>query len=134
MEITMKLEPKIAAALADDAIASTALASLISETEAAINAADEAAEAERAKALDPVLSPDPNRARQAMEDAAFTRDRLRTVLPRLHERLRQSQEGEYLAQWRISYEALEVKRDALATQLRDLYPTVVASLVDADSG
>jgi hypothetical protein len=51
--------------------------------------ADTAAEAERIKAHDPIASPDPAKARAAMEDAAFTRDRLRTVLPRLHARLKE---------------------------------------------
>ena len=44
-------------------------------------AATNAAVAEREKALDPLASPDITKARAAMEDAAFTRDRLRTVLP-----------------------------------------------------
>jgi hypothetical protein len=47
---------------------------LIQEVKAAITAADGTAEAQRVKALDPVASPDPARARAAMEDAAFTRD------------------------------------------------------------
>ena len=51
-------------------------------------AADKTEEEERTKALDPALSPDPKAARQAMEDAAFTRDRLKTLLPRLEARYR----------------------------------------------
>jgi hypothetical protein len=48
------------------------LATLISETESAIDAADKAAEEERIKALDPIASPDPKAAREAMQAAEFT--------------------------------------------------------------
>jgi hypothetical protein len=47
-----------------------AACALIAETQEAITAADTAAQAERVKALDPVASPDPVKARVAMEDAA----------------------------------------------------------------
>jgi hypothetical protein len=49
---TSELEKKIATALADKDIASSNLAALIAETDTTIAAADEAAEAEREKALD----------------------------------------------------------------------------------
>jgi hypothetical protein len=48
-----------------------AACALIAETEEAITAADTAAQAERVRALDPVASPDPIKARAAMEDAAW---------------------------------------------------------------
>jgi hypothetical protein len=79
------LEQQIASALSSDTT-SDVIAHLITEVETAIIAADKAAEAERDKALDPLASPDPVKARAAMEDATFTRDRLRTVLPRLQQR------------------------------------------------
>ena len=81
------LEHRIASALASEDIKAVALADLIEETQTAIDAADKAAEAERTKALDPTLSPDPKAARAAMEDAAFTHDRLRPVLPRGYRRV-----------------------------------------------
>jgi hypothetical protein len=77
------LEQRSAAALADNDIASSDLAALITEVEAAVVAADEAAAKAHELALDPLLSPDANKARAAMEQAAFTRDRLCNVLPRL---------------------------------------------------
>ena len=82
------LEQRIATALSSDTT-SDVIALLITEIETAIVAADKAAEAEREKALDPLASPDAAKARTAMEDAAFVRDRLRTVLPRLQSRLQQ---------------------------------------------
>jgi Arm DNA-binding domain len=92
----ISLEQRLTSALSGD-ILSSDLAGLIVETEAATNAAQVAAEAEPIKALDPVASPDAAKARAAMEDAAFTRDRLRTVLPRLRARLKEVEAAEYLA-------------------------------------
>ena len=57
-------------------VASADIAEMIAEVESAITAADEAAEAEREKALDPALYPDPKAAREAIEAAEFARDRL----------------------------------------------------------
>jgi hypothetical protein len=57
MNTTSALEKRIAVALSSNITAAN-LASLIAETETAIAAADEVAEAEREKALDPALSPD----------------------------------------------------------------------------
>jgi hypothetical protein len=122
------LEQSIATALSSD-IASADLAALIAEVEAAIDAAGQAVETERTKALDPLLSPDPTKARAAMHDAAFTRDRLRTLLPRLQARYEQVTAEEYLVQWHSDYEALKVRRDALVEELREVYPAAVAQLI-----
>jgi hypothetical protein len=80
------LESRIATALMADDITSSGLGELIAETETAITAADQAADEERVKALDPAISPDPKAARAAMEDAEFARDRLKTLRPRLQAR------------------------------------------------
>jgi hypothetical protein len=129
MEANMKtLEGRIATALSED-IASADVATLITDTEAAISAADAAAEAERVKAFDPIASPDPAKARAAMEDAAFTRERLRTVMPRLQTRLKQVKAAEYLAGWGPEYERLKAVRDALAAEMKEIYPRVTEQLV-----
>jgi hypothetical protein len=72
---TSSLEKRIAAALGGDDATSADLATLFAETEAAVNQADATAETERAKALDPALSPDAKAAREAMQSAEFSRDR-----------------------------------------------------------
>jgi hypothetical protein len=123
------LEERIAAALSED-ILSSDLEALISETEEAITATDAAAERERVRAFDPIASPDPVKARAAMEDAAFTRDRLRTVLPRLRARLKVVQASEYLARWEPDFKRVEAQRDALAAEMREVYPAAVAQLAD----
>src|ERR1035437_3040020 len=85
----LMLEQEIVAALSDADINSSDLSALIERTEAAIPEADQAAEAARSNALDPVLSPDARAAREAMAAAEFDRDRLYVFLARLQERLRQ---------------------------------------------
>jgi hypothetical protein len=130
MEANMNtLEERIATALSED-IASADVEALIAETDAAITATEAAAEAERVKALDPITSPDPTKARAAMEDAAFTRDRLRVVLPRLHARLKQVVAAEYAARWEPDFKCVEADRDALAAEMREAYSAAVARLVD----
>jgi hypothetical protein len=123
------LEERIAAALTNN-ITSSDLASLIAETEESISLADTTAEAERVKALDPIASPDPVKARAAMENAAFTRERLRTVLPRLQRRIKQVEAAEYAAKWEPDFKRVEAQRDALAAEMREAYPAAVAQLAD----
>jgi hypothetical protein len=123
------LEQNVAAALSAADVKSSDLADLIAETESAIATADKTAEEERAKALDPALSPDPKAAREAMQDAEFSRDRLKTLLPRLQARHKQLQAKEYEARWYAELEEVEAKRDALVEELR-VYPAMVAKLVD----
>jgi hypothetical protein len=123
------LEKRIAATLGSSDATSTDLAALIAETEAAIIQAEATAEVERAKALDPVVSPDASEAREAMQAAEFSRDRLRTVLPRLQVRYEEIAAAEFLTQWRADYEVLKVKRDALAAELGELYPDFVTKIV-----
>jgi hypothetical protein len=123
------LESRIATALTATDIKSSNLATLIAETEAAITTADKTAEEERTKALDPIASPDATKAREAMQAAEFSRDRLRTVLPRLQAKHKEMREQEHAAVWTADYAAVKAKRDAAAEQLRERYPTIVAELV-----
>src|SRR5262245_25293425 len=123
------LESRIATALTATDIKSSNLATLIAETEAAITTADKTAEEERTKALDPIASPDATKAREAMQAAEFSRDRLRTVLPRLMAKHKEVKEQEHAAAWMADYAAVKVKRDAAAEQLRERYPAIVAELV-----
>jgi hypothetical protein len=124
------LEQRIVLALTEQIKTAAAVADLIVEVEGAILAADKAAKSEREKALDPIASPDAAQAREAMESAEFARDRLRTVLPRLQDRLATRLSTEYSQQWRASYDALKPRRDALAAEFRELYPEVEAKFVD----
>ena len=127
---TSSLEKQIAAALGGADATSADLAALIADTDAAISQADATAEAERTKALDPALSPDAKAAREALQAAEFSRDRLRTVLPRLRARLSEVMAAEYAARWEPEFQQIETQRDELATEYAQLYPKAVSELVD----
>ena len=122
------LEQRIASALADDSITSTALAELITEVEIAIVAADKAAEEEREKALDPLASPDAAKAHEAIQMVEFSRDRLRKALPRLQQRFREARSEEEYARWVVDYEEVKTMRDALVEELRETYPAIEEKL------
>jgi hypothetical protein len=106
------------------------LSELIAESDAAVAEADATAEREKIRALDPALSPDPRKARQAMEDATFAANRLRTLQPRLRQRLQHVAYAEAHARWLETYTAVKEKRDAAAEELKQLYPEVVGKLVE----
>jgi hypothetical protein len=74
------------------------------------------------------LSPNPAEARKVMEDAAFTRHRLCTALPRLRERLREIEAQEEDARRLSEYEAAERTATSWLRSWRT-YPTIVATLV-----
>jgi len=122
------LEQKIVSALSDTEISSSALAALIDEAEAAIALAEQAAETTRAEALDPVVSPDPVKARAAMEDVGFGLARLRTLLPRLRERHAKVAARERAAAWFAECEQVRGEMDAAAEQFAR-YPEIVAELL-----
>jgi hypothetical protein len=124
------LEERIVAALSSTTITATELLALAGEVDVAILEADETASAERERALDPVASPDVAKAREAMENAALVRDRLRTVLPRLWDRQRAAEAAEHAARWEQDYVAVEAQTAALAAELAELYPMVVTRLTD----
>jgi hypothetical protein len=124
------LEQKIASALADDSITSTVLAELITEVEIGIVAADKAAEEEREKALDPIASPDAVKARTALADAEFRRDRLRNVLPRLQQRFSEVEAHERYERWVVDYEQVKAEHDGLVQELRETYPAIEEKLTE----
>lgn len=104
---TLDLVDRIAGAFRD-APASSDIAILITEVEAASLSSKEAAERARERAIDPALSAeDVAHARQAMEDAAFARDRLAGALPRLQQRRKELLAAEEDAQRRAHCNSLE---------------------------
>jgi hypothetical protein len=121
----MSLEQRIAAALQSDAaVTSTDVAALIEEAEAGI------AKADRESAVDQTLSLDPKAARQAMADAAFAANRLRTLLSKLQVRYQQVADQERATAWLAEHDALERERDALAQEMAEVYPRAVAQIED----
>jgi hypothetical protein len=123
------LEQRGAAALKPDAIGTSAdLGALIEEVEAGIAKADQTAAIEKERAFDPALSPDPQLARQRMEDATFAANRLRTLLPRLQQKIVEVSRAERAARWSADADQVEVKVEAAAKKLAR-YPELVAELV-----
>ena len=125
------LEQKIASALVDRAVTSDMLGKLITETEQAITAADVTSETERKRALDPALSPDPIKARQSMEEAAFAAERLRNLLPRLQAKQHKLSDAEEYRTWALTFEAVKPKHAAAAAKLRDVYQQSAGQLLEA---
>jgi hypothetical protein len=123
------LEKKITDALADEAVTSANLAALISELEAGIAEANENAEHERAKALDPAASPDPKAAHEALLAAEFACERLRMLVPRLVAHLRAVTAREELARWRSRHNEVKQRRDAAVAKLQALYEPFVEQIV-----
>jgi hypothetical protein len=125
------LEQQIVKVLsADPAPPLDQLLTLIAEVESAIIEADNAAEIARAAFFDPVQTPDIHVARDRMEATQHAGERLRTLLPRLEGRAREAEHAVARQNWQARYEAAAVQRDALAKELRDLYPQFAPRLAD----
>jgi hypothetical protein len=124
------LEQQIAQALTNPDVASADLDELISKTEEAVADAAATAQAEREKALDPIASPDAAKAEQSVWAAELRRDRLRSSLVRLWERLNEIERVASTARWKADYDAVKAKRDILAKEFAELYPTLTAQLCD----
>jgi len=127
---TPTLEQRIAIALADNTIVARTLAALIQETEQAIVEAEQTATTTQQQALDPILSPDPIKAREAAQFAEFAARRLRNVLPRLIAAHQQITTAERTQRWTAAADQLQARRDALVQDFAEQYPALIAQLVD----
>ena len=114
------LEQRIVDAIQPDATVTSAdVAALIDEAEAGI------AKAEKEATVDQTVSLDPKAARQAIEDAAFAADRLRMLLSKLQVRYQEVRDQEQATAWLAEYDVMKRERDALAQEVRDVYPEAV---------
>jgi hypothetical protein len=131
------LEKKITNALADGVVTSADLAALICELEAGIAQANENAERERAKALDPLASPDAKAAQEALKDAEFAGERLSALLPRLKQRYYQVANQETYDNWAAEFDRLVPRHDAAAEQLKtvceEFEQKIIAALLEAQA-
>jgi hypothetical protein len=119
------LEQRCLAALQPEVTVTSAyVAALIEETEAGI------AKAEKEREVDQTLALDPKAARQAIADATFAANRLRTLLSKLQSRYQQLRDKEERTAWLAKFDALKPERDALAEELGELYPDAIAKLMD----
>jgi hypothetical protein len=122
------LEGRIVTALTDT-ISADDLYVLVEQTELAIVTASNDAEITKATALDPLQSPDAAKAREVMELAAFNRDRLKNLLPRLRERLTEVGNHEDYLRWRKRFDPLKPKVETAAARLKAVYQKFTDELV-----
>lgn len=126
---TATLDARIAACLASDDADGAELVALVQEAEAAVAEAQATVERELANALD-VGNADPDHSDELARKAERTIARLDRALPQLRERIRSLEAREYRERWNAAGDKLAIERDALADELRELYPAVIAQLAD----
>jgi hypothetical protein len=80
------------------------------QTTVALADAEQLAAAEKERAFDPVVSPDPREAHERMVDSSFKADRLRTLVPRLQRRLAEVAVRERSLEWLAERDAFEAER------------------------
>ena len=119
-QCTIRMDKRIGAAFASSA-KSDDVKLLLPDVEAAANAADAEAGEARARALDPLLSrADVKVARRQMEDAAFTRDRLREAGTKLVERVEALKSLEAERRSSAEHDRLIAERDRLAKEMEGM--------------
>jgi hypothetical protein len=94
---------------------SEAIMELLSEVEAAVTLAELNIEAERAKAIDLVQSPDPKTAHERVVGAELVRDRLRAVMPKLRDRLSAVLREEAHERWLSDFSRVRQQLDEAVT-------------------
>jgi hypothetical protein len=125
------LEGRITHALAPDhEITSSTIATLFGEVEGAIAEAEITAQDSKKKALDPTIT-DVEAARIHRDDAIYRLERLRAALPPLQARHTELRTAERRADWRKQYATVKAKRDAAASNLKDIYTEFTEKLIDA---
>jgi hypothetical protein len=125
----LTLEQKIIMALTAD-LPSVELGELLGANDAAIIAAEQAAQAAKEYAYDPMLSRDIAEARDRMETSALLLGRLQTLRPRLLTKYRETYLKEQAAEWRATASELIGEGNELADELRKTYAASVGKLVD----
>ena len=124
------LEQRVAAALADPELGSESLVKLIAEVEEAAQQAEAAAVKARADALDPAAVIDVMQVSAKVTTAELMRDRLQVALPKLQQLLSDVRARKIFEAWAADFDKVKAGRDALAAELAERYPAIVAELVD----
>jgi hypothetical protein len=121
MEGTMTkqtLEQRVAAILTNDNASAAELSELIREAESAAQTADQAVEAERAKAMDVVRSPNVEAAHRAVAEAVLVRERRRALFAAAAMKLSEAQAAEAQERWLVEFNRVKEKRDEAAAAFR----------------
>jgi hypothetical protein len=125
------LEQRIAAALGDNDVTSTAIADLITQTHTAIAAAEAAVTAAKKDALDTSRPPDPMAARDAIAYAQFKHDWLKSASGKLQARQRQRTDQETYDDWVDTFETIKPRHTTAVANLAAVYQEFESKLVAA---
>jgi hypothetical protein len=124
------LADRIALALREE-VSSAEIADLIKDSKDARVAAEKAHEAAYSRALDPTANTERASAgKREADDLRFEMDRLDAALEALEGARKGAKAREENARRRAAYEAAKAERDALARELREIYPAVERQLSD----
>lgn len=130
------LDQRISAALGGGKTSPDDLERLILEVNEAIKASTDLAKAEREHSLDPSTSqPDAQTASESAAIEELRRDRLKTALPRIEERLRGAIAAEHHDRWQAERNKVQALRDAAAKRfekLPELFDEIINIFLEAE--
>jgi hypothetical protein len=112
------IEQRIVTILNNEDSGAAEIAEIVREAERAAQTADQAVEAERAKAMDVVRSPNVEAAHRAIAEAVLARERLRASLAKLRTKLSEAQAAEAEERWLVEFNRVKQKRDEAAATFR----------------
>jgi hypothetical protein len=112
------IEQRIVTILNNENSSAAEIAEIVPEAESAVHAADQAVEAERAKAMDVVRSPNVEAAHRAVAEAVLVRERLRALLAKAGMKLSEAQAAEMQERWLVEFNRVKEKRDEAAAAFR----------------
>lgn len=126
---TQPLTARIADALNSNSTSLPELRSLLQEVKETYAAAKQSAAAEGKAALDPA-NVYPMRSECSLRRAQRTIARLDAALPPLEAKVKQIEQAEFRVAWHLKADELAAQRDALAEELRDVYPSFLQVITD----
>src|ERR1700730_18041835 len=97
------IEQRIVTILNNENSTAAEIAAIVRDAESAAQTADQAVEAERAKALDVVRSPNVEAAHRAFAEAVLVRERIRASLAKLRVKLSEAQAAEAQERWQVEF-------------------------------
>jgi hypothetical protein len=129
------LDARIAQALGNGRIAIDELHELLPQIEEAIEESDKTARAERERSLDPSIPPgDAEQAAQRASVAEFKRDRFKTALPRIQQKLAEALKADYEDKWKAEAGKVTAQVAAATAKLKGIgvtYTDLATKLVEA---
>lgn len=130
------LDTRIAAALGNDKLGLPELRALLKEADETRASAKQDVEVQFKAMVDPTID-DAEASQRRLQRSKLTVDRLNAAIPQLAARVKRLEQIEYRAIWNEQLDVLEKQRDALAEELREVYPSILDAITslyaDADA-